>query len=144
MPGAEPIPSSAPDSRRAEILVQPELLARHVVEAAEVDVVHACRERAAHHRNVEAVVRSVDDDTEQPSRPRGDRIRIGCVERLIPSRRASRRTNGAPHSSKKLDDAAADRPGGSDDGDQAPQYRYFRSARISSAARSPVSTAPFR
>src|SRR5918992_5356516 len=53
-----------PEDRRhpgtVELLVELELLPRDVEEAAEVDVVHARREAAAHHREVEAVGGGVD------------------------------------------------------------------------------------
>ena len=105
-------PQQRTQPRRPELLVQTELLARHVVEAAEVDVVDARRERAAHHRKVESVVGAVDDDR-AAVQAAGDRGRIGRVERLVarpaahpaartarPTPRGSRRRGG--RSSRRL------------------------------------------
>ena len=109
-------PQQRTEPRRPELLVEPELLARHVVEAAEVDVVDARRERAAHDGEVEPVVRAVDDDR-AAVQPAGDR-RPDRTRRAPPplEPRVPPHERRAPLL-EEAGDAAPDRPGGSDDGD---------------------------
>ena len=78
--GAEPEDGRQP--RPAEVLVELELLAGDVEEAAEVDVVHACGQAASHDRQVEAVGDAVHADRGTAERGR-DRVGVARVDLLL-------------------------------------------------------------
>ena len=115
----------------AELVVELELAARHVEEAAEVDVVGAGLERAAHDVEVEAVVDGVHDHP-GALEPVSKRVGVGDVDVLV----ALEPEVQSPHRSspglEKAGHGPADRPGRAehrDHGAAAPR----RAARASCA-----------
>ena len=134
LPRGRPHPEERADAPRAELAVQLELLLGHVVEPAEVDVVRTRLERSAHDREIQAVVGAVDADSAPVQRMSDGAPRR--TRRAAPPPRGVRRAGRPARPTGRGSGRRSARSSRLRRRPRSPSP-YFRSARISPAARSP-------
>ena len=111
-------PEDRRELRAAEFVVELELLACHVEEPAQVDVVRAGAQRSPHHLEVEAVVGAVDADGRSVEGAR-DGIRVARVDELVAFQAEIARPVIGPPLFEEGADFPPDRSRSSDDRDHA-------------------------
>ena len=143
LPGSRAEPEHGGQAGRAKLVVQRELLARHVEEPAQVDVVRARSQRAAHHVEVQPVVRRVHDDLGalQRARERRSLARVHVLVSLEPE--VPPRHVRAPLLEERRD-VPPDSPSCPDDGDheRIVSWRWQSAPRVSASWRPASSTSP--
>ncbi len=113
---------------RRELVVQVELLPRHVEEPAKVDVVRPCRQGTTHHVQIQSVVEAVHADV-GANKAVAERFRIAGVEELLVRKAKVSPGDGRPPLLQEPCHVAADRAGASEHRNHAP----FPPARAVSA-----------